>query len=439
MSNVDNSDGDEVVDIVIEPYSNMLYKSKTLQDKKEVDDSIAAIKADPDQTLNVETHLNYILYFLISNNKLPVGFKSMNAISPWILYWLICSLMTLKDPPVSMGPGMTLEKIMSKIKEETLLKLRKFQYNISTQLENDNDEPLHSGFSGAFMQIPHLAPTFASVLTLKLTNNLDQFDFTDIKQWFMDLMSKDKRTGAYELKTSTPIGEFDARAFYCLLVSARLCQIDLGLEYLETIWDMLINSQSDLEGGLNGHDKDQESHGAYAFCTLSSIIIVLDQLRVLKPEKYKNKRLHDFINIDKFIDWLAHRQDAVNGGLSGRHNKLVDGCYAYWVGACGSILKIYGYINPINMSMLKSYILNYSQDNEDKNPGLRDKPGMNADFYHTNYILMGLSLCEYENDMYLPDAYSDAMDIRCNELKGKQVHGVNPVYGLPVYVIAQLE
>lgn len=70
MSNVDNSDGDEVVDIVIEPYSNMLYKSKTLQDKKEVDDSIAAIKADPNQTLNVETHLNYILYFLISNNKL---------------------------------------------------------------------------------------------------------------------------------------------------------------------------------------------------------------------------------------------------------------------------------------------------------------------------------------------------------------------------------
>ena len=51
MSNVDNSDGDEVVDIVIEPYSNMLYKSKTLQDKKEVDDTIAAIKVDPNQTL----------------------------------------------------------------------------------------------------------------------------------------------------------------------------------------------------------------------------------------------------------------------------------------------------------------------------------------------------------------------------------------------------
>ncbi|KAL6930812.1 hypothetical protein ACO0R3_003933 [Hanseniaspora guilliermondii] len=439
MLNNDNSEIDEVIDIVIEPYSNMLYKSKTLQDKKEVDDTIAAIKVDPNRTLNVETHLNYILYFLISGNKLPVGFKSMNAISPWILYWLICSLMILKDPPISMGSGVSLELIMSKLKKEALLKLRKFQYNISTHIENDNDDLLHSGFSGAFMQIPHLAPTFASVLTLKLTNNLEQFEFKDMKQWFMDLMTKDRHTGSYELKTSTPIGEFDARAFYCLLVSAKLCHIDLGLDYLETLWDMLVNSQSDLEGGLNGHDKDQESHGAYAFCTLSSIIIVLDQLRLLKPEKYKNKRLHDFINIDRFIDWLAHRQDVLNGGLSGRHNKLVDGCYAYWVGACGSILKIYGYINPINMRMLKSYILNYSQDNVNKNPGLRDKPGMNADFYHTNYILMGLSLCEYENEMYLPDTFCDAIDIKCNNVNGKQVHCVNPVYGLPIYVLTEVK
>lgn len=435
MLNNDYSDYEDITEMVIEPYANMLYKSKTLQDKKEVDETISAIKVNPNQELNVEGHLNYILYFLISNNKLHKNFQSMDAIAPWILYWLICGLMVLKDPPVSIDSGMSMEIILKKIKQETQLKLRKFQYNVSTHLEQDESEYLNSGFAGAFVQIPHLAPTFSSILTLKLTDNLEEFDFTHMKQWFNDLLCRDEHTGKYELKTSHPFGEFDARSFYCLLVSAKMCGIDLGIDYLEILWNLLINSQSDLEGGLNGHDKEQESHGAYAFCTLSSIIIVLDQLRVLKPETYKEKRIHDFINIEKFIDWLAHRQDQLNGGLSGRHNKLVDGCYAYWVGACGAILKIYGYVNPINMPMLKSYIVNYCQDNAENEPGLRDKPGMNADFYHTNYILMGLSLCEYENDIYLPDMYSDAMNIKCNDIKGKQLYGVNPVYGLPTYIL----
>lgn len=431
----DVSDYEDVTEISAEPYANMLYKSKTLLDKQEVDETISAIKVNKNQTLNVEKHVNYILYFLISNQKLPENMRSMDAIAPWLLYWLICGLMILKDPPITMGPGMSMDVILKKINEETALKLKRFQYNVSTHLESDDIGYVNSGFAGAFCQIPHLAPTFASILTLKLTNNLDDFAFKDMKTWMNELLAKDELTGKYELKTSQPTGEFDARSFYCLLVSAKMCNIDLGIDYLESLWNLLINSQSDLEGGLNGHDKEQESHGAYAFCTLSSIIIVLDQLRVLKPETYKDKRLHDFINIDKFIDWLAHRQDEINGGLSGRHNKLVDGCYAYWVGACGSILKIYGYVNPINMPMLKSYILNYCQDNESNQPGLRDKPGMNADFYHTCYILMGLSLCEYENDMCLPDLLSDAMSISCNTIEDKQVHGVNPVYGLPTYIL----
>jgi protein farnesyltransferase subunit beta len=35
---------------------------------------------------------------------------------------------------------------------------------------------------------------------------------------------------------------------------------------------------------------------------------------------------------------------------------------------------------------------------QDKNGGLRDKPGKNRDFYHTCYALSGLSASQYNRD-----------------------------------------
>jgi len=45
---------------------------------------------------------------------------------------------------------------------------------------------------------------------------------------------------------------------------------------------------------------------------------------------------------DKFAlrGWLARRQLSFEGGFSGRANKLVDGCYSFWQGACMALLNI---------------------------------------------------------------------------------------------------
>ena len=38
---------------------------------------------------------------------------------------------------------------------------------------------------------------------------------------------------------------------------------------------------------------------------------------------------------------MVHRQMSVEGGFQGRTNKLVDGCYSYWMGALFVIMQAY--------------------------------------------------------------------------------------------------
>lgn len=94
------------------------------------------------------------------------------------------------------------------------------------------------------------------------------------------------------------------------------------------------------------------------------------------------------------MSWLSARQNAPEGGFSGRTNKLVDGCYAHWVGACWPLLQPYldeRYRNIkkedtdmmdldtpsadglFSREALIRYILCACQD--EKRGGLRDKPG----------------------------------------------------------------
>ncbi|OBA26822.1 terpenoid cyclases/Protein prenyltransferase [Hanseniaspora valbyensis NRRL Y-1626] len=427
-----SSEYEDIIEDVIISTNNKYYKimqtSKTLTDKAKLDENISNISVDKNTKLNKSSHINYLFYFLLSNHNIPEQFIQLEASNPWIIYWLINSSKLMKDLKLDFkNLPMSLEKINTILKSETLKKLIKFQYD-------DNK----GGFGGGYNQIPHLAATYATALALTLTDNLNKIDHSKIVSWFDSLVISTNSNDNNNLliKTSQPCGETDSRSMYCLLVTAKLLKIDLNTEFLEKLCNIAINLQSELEGGLNGTLKTDESHGGYTYCTLSSIIILLEILTEKKPEKYKGKRLHDFINIDKFIDWLSKRQDFTNGGLNGRNNKLVDGCYSFWIGACGSILDIYGYMNPIDMGRLKEYILFYCQDNERNFPGLRDKPGKNGDFYHTNYVLLGLSLCEYDKQMYLQDGKS--LLIKSKTVKDdeeKDVYPVNPIYALPLYIL----
>lgn len=96
------------------------------------------------------------------------------------------------------------------------------------------------------------------------------------------------------------------------------------------------------------------------------------------------------------------------GGFQGRTNKLVDGCYSFWVGACIPIIQaiiakedIYNahlMRKPFfDRGALQEYILLCCQK---PSGGLIDKPGKPQDLYHTCYTLSGVSISQHcENSM----------------------------------------
>lgn len=77
--------------------------------------------------------------------------------------------------------------------------------------------------------------------------------------------------------------------------------------------------------------------------------------------------------------WTLQRQMAYEGGFQGRTNKLVDGCYSFWVGATIPITQaiMANDGKPISKALfdigaLQEYILLCCQK---PNGGLIDKPG----------------------------------------------------------------
>lgn len=71
------------------------------------------------------------------------------------------------------------------------------------------------------------------------------------------------------------------------------------------------------------------------------------------------------------------RQQAPVGGLAGRSNKLVDGCYSHWIGGCYALVEAAirdEFAGPVwDREALRRYVLCCAQGDKG---GLRDKPGM---------------------------------------------------------------
>lgn len=126
-----------------------------------------------------------------------------------------------------------------------------------------------------------------------------------------------------------------------------------------------ISSCQTYEGGL-GSVPGAEAHGAYTFCGLACLCILGDPKTMF--EKY--------LNLPSLVAWLTARQHAPEGGLAGRSNKLVDGCYSHWIGGCWSLVEAacrQGNSTPslFNREGLIRYILCCCQADRG---GLRDKP-----------------------------------------------------------------
>jgi len=137
-----------------------------------------------------------------------------------------------------------------------------------------------------------------------------------------------------------------------------------------------LHSLQTYEGGICGH-QGGEAHAGYTYCALAA--------SKLLPSQTKS-----CFDTNWLIRWLKDRQCKVEGGFSGRTNKLVDSCYSFWVGACFKLLDETDFCHPLyDRISLASYILLACQN---ATGGFCDRPGSLADYYHTCYSLSALSL-----------------------------------------------
>jgi protein farnesyltransferase subunit beta len=134
-------------------------------------------------------------------------------------------------------------------------------------------------------------------------------------------------------------GEEDTRGAYCALVVISLLDLPLDLppgaparaSGLTTFNDGLgayISRCQTYEGGIAG-SPGNEAHGAYVFCALGC-------LSLLGPPQ---QTFNTYLDLGLLIAWMSSRQYAPEGGLAGRTNKLVDGCYSHWIGGCWPLVQ----------------------------------------------------------------------------------------------------
>lgn len=145
---------------------------------------------------------------------------------------------------------------------------------------------------------------------------------------------------------------------YCLLVVAHLLDL-ITPELLEGTAAFIASCQT-YEGGFScasqpffstelGGEGPRlldgirpplgEAHGGYTFCALASWIMLQPYL-----DLYPQRAPRPAINYRSLLRWLVHLQGGQIelGGFKGRTNKLVDGCYSWWVGGCFALLASRG-------------------------------------------------------------------------------------------------
>jgi protein farnesyltransferase subunit beta len=333
------------------------------------------------------------------------------------------------------------------------------------------------GFGGGFGQYSHLAGTYAGLLSLALVGGDDAYSLVDREKMWYWLGRLKQPDGGFQLCEG---GEEDVRGAYCALVAISLLDLplslppgsparDAGLEtFMDGLGEYLSRCQT-YEGGIAA-SPGNEAHGAFAFCVMACLCLY-DQ-----PHFAINK----FLDVDAFICWLSSRQYGPEGGLAGRTNKLVDGCYSHWLGECwpmvqaalsgprGSVNEMAEQIrqNLYSSEGLARYILCCCQC---PTGGLRDKPSKSAfqsssvhnfmltrisrrpDSYHSCYTLCGVSLVEHLHSygqVTGSEPFASAFSWEASEARipsegdpseifnaGAGLKAVHPVYAIPHHAV----
>ncbi|XBA47718.1 hypothetical protein SBP28_002197 [Candidozyma auris] len=338
-----------------------------------------------DQEIATDSHLKFLEYFM--DNALPEPFYRLDASQQWLIYWISNAHVVLSGNDLS-------EDMKKKISQK-----------VNALIVEEGKGGIAGGPNG---QIGHVASTYAAVLSLILAE--DYGTLVRIKdnmlQWLFTLKNKD---GSFAMH---PGGESDTRSTYCVLVISSL--LDLPTQELWQGCREWLSSCQTFEGGFAGVP-GTEAHGGYTFCALASFFLL-------------GRRDGDF-DRSSLLRWLADRQLSLEGGFSGRTNKLVDVCYSFWVGASFALMEADTSESALfNKQALISYIANCSQEAD--GGGLRDKPGKSPDLYHTNYALCGMSMAEHSYKNINGDAYT----FEAHELHEGSSYTlpVSPVFGIPL-------
>ena len=265
--------------------------------------------------------------------------------------------------------------------------------------------------------MPHLGITFPAILSMALLDNEEAYLIVDpqiMRRFILSARSKTTR-GSYCIHLG---GEEDLRALYIAVLCADFFNF-MDEEVLDGVVEHVVRCQT-YEGGI-APNPDAEAHAGYTFCGVAALAI-LGKL--------------DRLNIPRLIDWCCNKQRELEGGFSGRTNKLVDACYSVWLGSIFNTLNeslgckfhIDGGHMLYDQLALQKYILMGCQTLEG---GLVDKIGKKVDFYHTTYSVSGLSMSQtlYKE----PEDYIHLYDNKCNKLES-----VHPYYNIPRQKVANI-
>ncbi|KAJ1975771.1 CAAX farnesyltransferase (FTase) subunit beta [Dimargaris xerosporica] len=318
-------------------------------------------------TLNRSGHVHYLNKIL---DGVSGAMQGLDAGRPWFSYWTLTSLDILGA------------EIAYNTQARTISTLSAWQ------------RP--DGGYGGPDQLAHLAATYAAVLALTVIGTPEAYDSINRDQLYKFLMRMKQPDGSF---TAHDGGEIDVRGSYCVMVVAALTNL-LTEELCENVAEYIVSCQT-YEGGIASHP-GVEAHGGYTYCGLAALEIIGKS---------------DQLNIPALLSWAVSRQMAFEGGFQGRTNKLVDGCYTFWLGAIFPMLEAVlrrqyaanhlqnasdsddqetAYINDqmeylYDRERLQQYVLACCQGPKG---GLRDKPERHPDPYHTLYVLTGLSLSQ---------------------------------------------
>ncbi|KAI8593264.1 terpenoid cyclases/protein prenyltransferase alpha-alpha toroid [Geranomyces variabilis] len=346
------------------------FPTESSELQQEVEDSIAPLLG-PYQNgsadlglvkLDRAAHVKYIQKNLFS---LPSYFISLDASKPWLVYWALHALDLLGTP----------------IPPDTAARA------IATLAACQDPE---GGFAGGPGQLPHVAPTYAAVNALAIIGTEEAFAVVKRPELLSFLLRMKQPDGSFIMHEG---GEVDVRGSYCALAPAKF--LNILTPALRSGCGAFIARCQTHEGGIAGVP-GLEAHGGYTFCALAALEILQETSR---------------IDLPRLAAWLSRRQMAVEGGFQGRANKLVDGCYAFWQGAAATIVECAlarvkaedleeesGKREDIDSTdmydrvTLQEYVLLCCQD---PGGGLRDKPEKSPDYYHTCYVLSGLSIAQH--------------------------------------------